>query len=107
MKNTLAATALILTLCVPTVSRADVVAIGTPDCGTWINNPHPSWKAWLVGYLSGINAAIGKPNKDPLAKLSSGNQAIVWMDNYCRQNPLKQVSDGGTALYQELQNSKR
>ncbi len=84
--------------------------IATPDCGTWLsssNTPVSALKSWLAGYLSGLNAAVGDAKHDPLEKLSSANQVFAWMDNYCRANPLKMVSDGGAQLYLELKNGKR
>ena len=45
-----------------------------------------------------------KSSYDPLDGLSSAQQAFLWMDNYCRANPLKNVSDGASDLFLELQN---
>lgn len=77
-----------------------VTAMGTYDCGQWFSNP--SAVTWLAGYLSGLNAATPYPNKDPLDKLNSGAQMKLWMDNYCKANPLETVGGGANELYREL-----
>jgi hypothetical protein len=77
---------------------------GVPDCGLWINGNRQPDKAWLLGFLSGLNTDI--TNKDFLRKLNSAEQAYLFVDNYCRKNPLKKVSDAGVALFSELYSSK-
>jgi hypothetical protein len=82
---------------------------GGYDCGEWFTKPHS--KTWLLGYLSGVNVGtvgqMGFPlNYDPLGKLNSSEQAYLWMDNYCRANPLKTVLDGALHLYNELRAKK-
>ena len=76
---------------------------GKPDCGRWINQPDDLYKAWLTGYLSGINTVASGNSYDPLDQLSSAEQAYLWMDNYCRANPLNDVGAGAVKLYRELQ----
>jgi hypothetical protein len=59
-------------------------------------------KAWLVGYVSGLNSAIAAPKENPLDRINSIEQIYLWMDNFCKKNPLQTVRDGGNALYREL-----
>lgn len=80
---------------------------GDPDCGAWVKNQTTRERAWLMGKLTGMNhilVVLGNNNKkkDPLDELGSANQAFVWMDNYCRKNPLKSVGDGALDLFIEL-----
>jgi len=78
---------------------------GTPDCGKWISQPTPARKGWLLGYLSGLNGGfveVARLKGDPLSELQSAEQAFLWMDNYCRANPLQNVSDGAITLFIEL-----
>jgi hypothetical protein len=78
---------------------------GMPDCGEWINQANNPKKGWLLGYMSGLNTLHDieelKP-KSPLGNINSANQIFLWMDNYCKTNPLKTVGDGGWALFKEL-----
>lgn len=77
---------------------------GDSDCGEWVSNKNGS-RAWLLGFLSGINSmqANVKYKYDPLGKLNSASQAFLWMDNYCKANPLMYVHEGALILYGELQ----
>lgn len=77
--------------------------IGTFDCGQWVNKHSPVQNAWLMGYLSGINFANARINYDPLGAVSSADQVIVWMDNYCRKNPLTELDRAAFVLYMELE----
>jgi hypothetical protein len=54
--------------------------------------------SWLLGYLSGLSIGAGRDF------LSGTDNASIykWMDNYCRTNPLRDVSGGGSALAAEL-----
>ncbi len=78
---------------------------GMPDCGQWINNKKPSDRVWLFGFMSGLNSMYTlrtKDGGDPLDSLSSAEQIVVWMDNYCQKNPLKKVGEGAADLFVEL-----
>jgi hypothetical protein len=89
---------------VSSTAEAGAEARQAPSCGEWIVHREKSDTlalgnaSWLLGYLSGIAAGSGK---DALA--ATENSAIYkWMDNYCRANPLRDVSSGGNALAAEL-----
>jgi hypothetical protein len=82
---------------------AGVTSMGDRTCGKWVadkpNNLHSaSDQTWLVGYLTGLAVAtqtdiLVSPDLESL---------VLWMDNWCRANPLSTVSVGGTQLYNEL-----
>jgi hypothetical protein len=76
---------------------------GAADCGQWLAEKTLARRAWLAGYLSGMNKVHTVLAKgDPLGQLSSMDQAFAWMDNYCRKNPLETISVGGFDLFIEL-----
>jgi hypothetical protein len=58
--------------------------------------------SWLLGYLSGLAVSSGRDF------LSGTDNASIyrWMDEYCRVNPLRDVSNGGNALAAELTKRK-
>lgn len=92
------------TIAVSSPSDASAEARQAPSCGEWIVHREKSDTlalgnaSWLLGYLSGI--AIGG-GKDYLS--GTDNSSIYrWMDNYCRKNPLRDLSSGGNALAAEL-----
>jgi hypothetical protein len=78
--------------------------LATPSCGQWVQQRNPDgrtaevYRFWLLGYVSGLAVASGTD------KLKSTDSASIelWMDNYCRANPLKYVDEGGTVLFNEL-----
>lgn len=84
---------------------------GLVDCGEWLN-PRSDIQAlankyWLMGYLTGINTMLMSPALDSgnvLGRLSSSQQAFLWMDKFCRENPLSTPYLGGLTLLNELKN---
>jgi hypothetical protein len=90
-------------ICLAAQSSFSQTIFGAPDCGQWLAEKSTYRKAWLSGYLSGLNSAhYITYDRDPLDLLSSMDQAFAWMDNYCRKNPLEKVSIGGFILFVEL-----
>lgn len=83
---------------------------GASDCGKWLqegqsnNAASLAMKAWLVGFMSGLNVMyeIKDGKTDALDNIKSNQQIYTWMDNYCQKNPLKEVDDGGIKLFIEL-----
>jgi hypothetical protein len=76
---------------------------GVISCGRWFQPESGFYKAWLNGFLSGI--AFGT-NVDIL-KGTDKESIYLWIDNYCRANPLKDLDDAGLALFDELKRQKR
>jgi hypothetical protein len=103
-EKSLAKILMALVLALP-LSAQSQTAFGIPDCGEWINTANNLKRGWLLGYMSGLNAMHVLENlkpEDPLRKLNSADQAFLWMDNYCKTNPLKTVGHGGWELFKEL-----
>lgn len=85
-------------------AKTEALAIfGEPDCGKWLEGSSPIRKTWLLGYLSGLNS-MDATRIDALDQLQSAQQAYVWMDNYCKENPLNGVAEGAAHLFFELAN---
>ena len=81
---------------------------GSRSCGTWIEDRQkhgPSSiaiESWLVGYLSGLSQAFDKEFWQARGKNSLSNASLfLWLDNYCRANPLKPIEDGADTLFIE------
>jgi hypothetical protein len=97
-----------LVLVLATVSSGASYAqteFGGSDCGQWVANPSNVRKAWVMGHLSGMNAIHviwGEKPTDPLDKLSSIDQADLWITNYCKANPLRKLSSATYMLFVEL-----
>ncbi len=91
---------------------------GSRSCGIWVKDREEGRRTgrrldstlnstWLVGYFSGVAFGAGKefwgkPNANSLDKES----VFLWMDNYCRANPLKDIDDGAVELFLERTRAK-
>ncbi|WP_131798419.1 hypothetical protein [Acidovorax sp. GW101-3H11] len=96
-----------------TAQSTVTTSFGTPDCGEWTKGTRPGSKIWLSGYLSGLNWMFNTingnqiPAYDPLSELTSMDQAFVWMDNWCKTNPLDRVDTGATYLFAQLVSKRK
>ncbi|RYH67703.1 MAG: hypothetical protein EON54_03810 [Alcaligenaceae bacterium] len=85
-----------------------VIVMGAVPCGVWVKDrTEKGWnetadRSWLTGFLSGL--AI-ESEKDVLRTVNA-ESIYLWMDNYCRANPLKQLATGGQVLFEELSKGK-
>jgi len=109
MKNKLIAALITLTISSP--GFAQYTFFGRSDCGQWVNATQAQRfqrQAWLLGWLSGTNNEFnnntpkGQTPPDYLGLLSSAEQAYLFVDNYCRANPLNNVADAADQLMAEL-----
>jgi hypothetical protein len=58
---------------------------------------------WGLGFLSGVNFAGGEAGRsDFLASKPELSALYAVVDNYCKTNPLDQISDAFIALVKEL-----
>lgn len=87
--------------------------IGSASCGDWVQNRtgggdaklllSTAQKFWLLGYLSGVANGSGVD----FMRTSDAASFELWMDNYCRDNPLDNVADGAVKLARELIKKKK
>lgn len=82
---------------------------GIPDCAAWLRPDSSARelanKSWLVGYLSGLNLGFSLDQRRKPFNYFEGvtpGQLFLWMDNYCRANPLSNVMHGTGDLYLEM-----
>ena len=84
-----------------------VITVGHATCQQWTNQLTEPRKAWLLGFLSGFNAAtaVAQPARgfDPLERLGSAEKAYESMNIYCEVNPDKSILDGALGLYLQLE----
>ena len=95
-------TGFVLSLVLASSAHAAVTMIGIYDCGEWFNPQKRSFaKTWLNGYLSGLSSA--QPlGQDVLKKSTSTDQIYLYIDNYCKANPLKNLAHAGNELFLEM-----
>ena len=88
---------------------------GARSCGKWMEEkrlansaremnkiPVLITKSWFLGYLSGRADASGRN----FLKGTDSESIFLWLDNYCRANPDKDLGQGGIDLARELMQLK-
>lgn len=95
---------IIISILVSTTTAFAVDTRGARSCGVWIKERQPnggggiSSQTWLVGYLSGLAVGLGKD----FMKGTDNDSIYLWVDNYCRANPLEHLLSAGEELATEL-----
>ena len=86
---------------------------GNIDCARWLTPDSAVGglgnKSWLVGYLSGLSMGLAADKQRKPVNFFEGvtnDQLYLWMDNYCRANPLSSVMGGTGDLFQEISKKK-
>jgi hypothetical protein len=85
---------------------------GDPDCGVWVKPETQARelenRAWLIGFLSGVNMGLSIASPTTVGQQTSevgfnltNEQIFLWMDNYCRTNPLSSAMYGVGELMQD------
>lgn len=106
MKKVIFTTLVTLILGFVSLPSSAFTTVGNRSCGKWVegrSNPG-SYRnigviSWLGGYISGMASMSGVD----ILKDRDADSVFLWVDNYCRSNPLENLSDAGNALYSELQ----
>lgn len=96
---------LVIFLIVVSFPASASTMFGPADCDKWIEANSNIRKSWILGYMSGLNAMFDilvSSSPDHLNKITSADEIFVWMDNYCTNNPLEKLSNGGKELLLEL-----
>lgn len=100
---------MVLLLSSTSINANAITIKGVPECGSWINAKENNkeirllaYEGWLSGFLSGVAL---QANIDAL-KDTNSESMFLWVDNYCRANPLDDLSTAGLLLFIELANKK-
>jgi hypothetical protein len=76
---------------------------GTLSCGSWTASRRDrtalGLEQWILGFLSGAGfvGSTSSVGVDPLKGVDADG-AWAWMDNYCRNQPLKELADAAMAF---------
>jgi len=83
-------------------AAATIIGAGPDSCEIWTADHQAErvdWVGdveWVLGFLSGIG--IGSSGVfDPLNGLEA-SAVVAWMDSYCLDHPLEQITDAGQAF---------
>ncbi len=84
--------------------------MGNQSCGEWVKYRTGKQNifdlrnsALLVGYLSGAAIYSGLD----ILKTVDMESLYLWMDKYCKKNPLSTTYDGADILFEELKKRTR
>ena len=108
MKRALIAASLVIFLSTNLLgSQANAVEVrGVPDCATWAEAKalggvlQVASQVHLMSFLNGLAMATSKDFWIEGGKITN-DQVFFWMDRYCDNNPLKDVTDGAITLWFE------
>lgn len=89
------------------VNAQPVTVMGAQSCGKWVAErgnlvQYSRNFGWLTGFLSGMSAATRVDAMGPV----DGDSIALWVDNYCRANPLARMDTAATVLFDELRPRK-
>lgn len=84
-----------------------LAGIGTASCGKYIADKSIAGVenmlvSWVQGYLSGMNVAENAITKEPFVLLPDSDSIALYIDKYCRDNPLESPIGGAIQLYHDL-----
>lgn len=100
-----------LVLCAATIALAQdrpvsVLSYEDTSCGTWVKSENVTWeraqyRSWFRGFVSGYN--FGNPgNQVHFARMPDDQTLYLFIDKYCRDNPLKPFVSAAFKLVEEL-----
>jgi hypothetical protein len=100
-----AATLVLATFC----DAAFAVQIrGIRSCGVWVKErgtkDSATNEAWLIGFLSGMTYSEGKEfwgGGNTVVNKLDNESVYLYVDKYCKENPLKDTADASGALFLE------
>ena len=97
-----------ITLGYATSATAGVIqGAGAIPCGKWISERatggHNMALAWVMGFMSSYNHYVRSSSKrNGVFGEIDHNSIALWMDNYCKSNPLESVYSGSDKLIEEM-----
>lgn len=87
---------------------ATVLGAIDDSCADWVTardgKNAQAYEFWLMGYMSGRN--MSNDHSNDFLRGIKANSLELWMDKYCRENPLKTIPEGAFQLIEELTRKK-
>jgi hypothetical protein len=79
---------------------------GVRSCGAWLEDRQKGGWAnlaitnWLSGFITGAN--LYRRGKADYIEGTDVKSAMLWIDNYCTENPLRDAADAVEALIEYM-----
>ena len=86
--------------------NGEFTSIGSLSCGDYIKDkraggcPFVAYRAWVGGYATACN--MRTPDTANILGSTDVESVMLWLENYCRANPLNGIADGMGVLTIEL-----
>lgn len=86
---------------------------GSISCGEYIQNKvsHELAKTWVAGFVTGMNAIRSDEVSDDISvDVMDGadiDAMTLWLDNYCRANPLHKLAQATIVMVEEVERMKQ
>lgn len=110
MRATLRSALALLLLALPAALAQDrpvsVFSYEDTSCGAWVKSANVTWAraqyfSWFRGFVSGYN--FGNPgNQVHLERMPNEQTLYLFIDKYCRENPLNPFVSAAFKLVEEL-----
>jgi hypothetical protein len=104
-----AAIAALLVASLPMSVRAQTLhGVGNTTCGNFLRSARMSdmlyhqASNWLLGYVSGMNAALASTGASAAAVKLSNDQILKSAGDYCEANPAKTIANAASEWYPSL-----
>lgn len=87
-----------------------VLSFDNTSCGVWVGSANnevarAQYISWFRGFVSGHNFA-NRTNQVPLDSMRDEKTLALYIDKYCRENPLNPFVSASFELVQELRPKK-
>jgi hypothetical protein len=105
--STVVAAALVFSNLPASAAKKKIFRLST-SCGSWVqlrsvpnqsNVQRSQMEGWITGYMSGVNI---NATPELLDGVSDPNGLFVYVDNYCKSNPLDDLDKATDSLVDEL-----
>lgn len=88
-------------------TAGSIQGAGAMPCGKWVTEratgDHHMALAWIMGFMSSYNHYVeSSPKRNGVFGEIDHNSIALWMDNYCKSNPLESVYSGSYKLIEEM-----
>ena len=84
---------------------AGIYTSGPLDGGSWAENRTQGtavvFEGYLQGTMNGLALGSGTEFWNATGSMLKPEQVFLWMDKFCRENPLKDVINGAVTLMNE------
>lgn len=83
-----------------------VFSYADTSCGAWVKSAEKDWEraqyvSWYRGFVSGYNFG-NSGNQVPLERMPDEQTLYLFIDKYCRENPLNPFVSAAFKLVEEL-----